>query len=168
MKLDTLNDVFVDQLADLYSAETQLVKALPSVAEAATDSELSHAVREHLDETRGHVQRLDQAFQELGVTPPPETCQAMQGLIAETEQIIQASGDPVVKDVALIAAAQRVEHYEISAYGTARTLANQLEHGSVADLLSETLDEESDADRRLTKIATGGFAAAGVNDQAMR
>ena len=168
MKLDTLSDVFVDQLADLYSAETQLVKALPSVANAVTDSDLSQAVSHHLDETRGHVQRLEQAFQELGVTPPVETCEAMQGLIAETEQIIAASGDPVAKDVALIAAAQRVEHYEIAAYGTARTLAKQLEHGSVADLLSETLDEESDADKKLTKIATGGFAAAGVNDQAMR
>ena len=168
MKLDTLNDVFVDQLADLYSAETQLVKALPSVANAASDSDLSQAVTEHLDETRGHVQRLEQAFQELGVTPPTETCEAMQGLIAEAEEIISATGDPVAKDVALIAAAQRVEHYEIAAYGTARTLAKQLDHDAVAGLLSDTLDEESDADKKLTKIATGGFAASGVNDQALR
>lgn len=168
MKLDTLNDVFVDQLADLYSAETQLVKALPNVADAANDSELSRAMSEHLDETRGHVDRLEQAFQQLHISPPSGTCEAMQGLIAETEQLISASGDPVARDVALIAAAQRVEHYEIAAYGTARTLAKQLDHHDVANLLSDTLNEESEADKKLTKIATGGFASAGVNDQAMR
>jgi len=168
VKLETLNDVFVDQLADLYSAETQLVQALPKLAGAVSDSDLSQAVNHHLDETRGHVQRLEQAFEQLAVRPPQETCEAMQGLLAEAEQIIDATGDPVVKDVALIAAAQRVEHYEIAAYGTARTLAKQLDHSDVADLLDETLDEESQADKTLSKIATGGFAASGINQQAMR
>src|SRR5690242_11856473 len=122
MKLQNLNDVFVEQLADLYSAEQQLVKALPKVASAASEPELAEAITHHLDETRGHVKRLDQAFQKLGISPPAETCKAMQGLIAEGDEIIESSGDPVAKDVALIAAAQRVEHYEIAGYGTAKEL----------------------------------------------
>ena len=168
MQLQNLNDVFVEQLADLYSAEQQLVTALPKVATAASEPELEEAITEHLEETRGHVKRLEKVFQELSITPPGETCKAMQGLIAEGEEIIQASGDPVAKDVALIAAAQRVEHYEIAGYGTAKELAKQLDFDKAADLLGDTLDEESEADSKLTKLATGGMASAGMNERAMR
>jgi ferritin-like metal-binding protein YciE len=168
MQLQNLNDVLIEQLADLYSAEQQLVKALPKVASAASEPDLAEAITHHLDETRGHVKRLEQAFAELKVTPPMETCEAMKGLIAEGEEIIAASGDPVARDVALIAAAQRVEHYEIAGYGTARELAKQLDFNTVADLLGDTLDEESDADKTLTKLATGGMVSAGMNERAMR
>jgi ferritin-like metal-binding protein YciE len=168
VQLQNLNDVLVEQLADLYSAEQQLVKALPKVASAASEPDLAEAITHHLDETRGHVKRLEQAFTELKITPPVETCEAMKGLITEGEEIIQASGDPIAKDVALIAAAQRVEHYEIAGYGTARQLAKQLDFDNVADLLGDTLDEESDADKTLTKLATGGMMSAGVNERAMR
>jgi ferritin-like metal-binding protein YciE len=166
MKLDSLNDVLIDQMADLYSAERQLVEALPKVASAASSSELRDAIQEHLEETRGHVRRLEQAFSELGTSPPSEQCEAMQGLIAEGEKIINEQGDPAAKDAALIAAAQRVEHYEIAAYGTVRTLARELGHKDTAGLMGETLDEESQADELLTKIATGGLVGSGVNRQA--
>ncbi len=166
MQLNSLNDVLVDQLADVYSAERQLVEALPKMAGAASNAELREAIQEHLEETRGHVRRLEQVFQDLDISPPAETCEAMQGLIAEGEQIIQAQGDPDAKDAALIAAAQRVEHYEIAAYGTVRTLARELGHKDAASLMGETLDEESQADELLTKIATGGMVGSGVNRQA--
>ena len=166
MKLNSLNDVLTDQLADLYSAERQLVEALPKVAGAASSTELRDAIEEHLEETRGHVRRLEQAFGELGISPPSEECEAMKGLIAEGEKVIKAEGDPSAKDAALIAAAQRVEHYEIAGYGTVRTLARELGHKDTADLLGETLDEESQADELLTKIATGGMVGSGINRQA--
>jgi ferritin-like metal-binding protein YciE len=166
MKLNSLNDVLVDQLADLYSAERQLVEALPKMASAASSTELREAIEEHLEETRGHVRRIEQAFSQLDISPPSEECEAMQGLIAEGEKVIQSQGDSNAKDAALIAAAQRVEHYEIAAYGTARTLARELGHKDTAELMNETLDEESQADELLTKIATGGLVGSGVNRQA--
>jgi ferritin-like metal-binding protein YciE len=166
MNLNSLQDVFKEQIEDLYSAETQLVEALPKVASAASSDELKQALQHHLEETRGHVQRLEQIFGDAGITSPSEHCKGMEGLIKEGEEIVQAQGDPVAKDAALIAAAQRVEHYEIAAYGTARTLADVLGLGDAKDLLDQTLDEESDADKLLTKIATGGMFATGVNQQA--
>jgi ferritin-like metal-binding protein YciE len=155
MKLQTLDDVLMAELTDLLSAEKQLVKALPKVAEAASSSELRDAIKEHLEETRGHVQRLEKVFQSLGTEVRSEHCEAMEGLIGEGEEIIEADGDGNAKDAALIGAAQRVEHYEIAAYGTARTLAEQLGKDDAAALLQETLDEESAADQTLTKIAVG-------------
>ena len=155
MKLQTLDDVLMAELTDLLSAEKQLVKALPKVAEAASSSELRDAIKEHLEETRGHVQRLERVFQSLGTEVRSEHCEAMEGLIGEGEEIIEADGDGNAKDEALIGAAQRVEHYEIAAYGTARTLAEQLGNDDAAALLQETLDEESAADQTLTKIAVG-------------
>jgi ferritin-like metal-binding protein YciE len=163
MQLNSLQDVFVEQIGDLYSAEQQLVTALPKVAGAATDDKLRMALNEHLEETRGHVRRLEDIFQQLGVAAPNEQCKGMQGLVEEGEQIVEAQGDPAAKDAALIAAAQRVEHYEIAGYGTARTLADELGFDEAKDLLNDTLDEESDADEKLTKIATGGLRQAGVN-----
>ncbi len=165
MQLTTLNDVFVDQLGDLKSAEQQLTDALPKMAQAASTPELREAFEEHLQETRGHVKRLQEIEQMVG-SIPTETCEAMKGLVSEGEEIIEADGDPVAKDVALIAAAQRVEHYEMAAYGTARALARELDFSDAADLLSDTLDEESAADQKLTSIATGGLMSGGINKAA--
>jgi len=153
VKLQSLDDVLMAELSDLMSAEKQLVKALPKVAEAASSKELREAIEHHLDETRGHVQRLEQVFESLGADAESEHCEAMEGLIGEGEEIVEADGDDAAKDAALIGAAQRVEHYEIAAYGTARTLAEQLGKDDAAALLQETLDEESAADQTLTKIA---------------
>jgi ferritin-like metal-binding protein YciE len=166
MQLQSLDDVLLEQLADLYSAETQLVEALPKVAGAASTDELREALQHHLEETRDHVRRLEEAFSELGSGIPSEHCEGMEGLLKEGQDVIKAQGDPVAKDAALIAAAQRVEHYEIAGYGTARTLADHLGHDSVKLLLNETLNEESAADAKLTKVATGGMFSRGVNEAA--
>jgi len=166
MGFHSLNDVLQEQLEDLHSAEEQLVQALPKMAQAANADELRDAFQHHLEETRGHLKRVDEALGELGVSTPTEVCQAMKGLIAEGEKTIQKDGDPVAKDAALIGAAQRVEHYEIAAYGTARQLAGDCGYENIKDLMDQTLDEESQADKLLTKIATGGMFGAGLNQQA--
>jgi ferritin-like metal-binding protein YciE len=166
--LQSLDDVLVSQLGDLLDAERQLVQALPKMASAASDQKLQKAFTEHLSETRDHVSRLEEIFGQLGMQPPTETCKAMRGLVAEGDEVIATQGDPAAKDAALIAAAQRVEHYEIAGYGTAKTLAGQLGHGDAKDLLDQTLDEESQADTLLTKIATGGRMKSGVNEAAKR
>jgi ferritin-like metal-binding protein YciE len=166
MKLDSLRDVLQEQLEDLHSAETQLVAALPKMAQAATSDELRQALEHHLDETREHVRRVEEALGELGVSGASEECKGMKGLIAEGEEIVSMPGDPLAKDTAIIAAAQRVEHYEIAAYGTARQLAGDCDMGGIRDLMDQTLDEESNADKVLTKIATGGMFKAGINEQA--
>jgi ferritin-like metal-binding protein YciE len=168
MQLNTLNDVLEEQLIDLYSAEQQLVEALPKMAQAASTDELRQAIETHLQETRGHFERLQELLPTLGIQPGGETCEAMKGLIKEGEKVVQAQGDPAAKDAALIAAAQRVEHYEIAGYGTARTLADHLDLDDAKDILDQTLDEESHADKLLTTIATGGFFKTGVNEQAAR
>jgi ferritin-like metal-binding protein YciE len=155
MTLDNLEEVLVMQLRDLSSAEQQLETALPKMAEAAKSYELKSAFQTHLAETRVQRRRLKDAFRLLGREEETETCEAMQGLIAEGEEIIGLDGDPDVKDAALIAAAQRVEHYEIAGYGCARTFARRLGHDDVANLLQETLDEEGNADKMLTHIAEG-------------
>jgi ferritin-like metal-binding protein YciE len=166
MGFNSLKDVLQEQLEDLYSAETQLVGALPKMAQAAHDEQLRDAFQTHLEETRGHVNRVEEALQELGVSMPTEVCKAMQGLIAEGEELIEKGGDPLACDAALIGAAQRVEHYEIAAYGTARQLADDCGFEGIKDLMDQTLDEESQADKLLTKIATGGMFKSGVNQQA--
>jgi ferritin-like metal-binding protein YciE len=167
MQLNSLEDVLADQLGDLRSAEEQLVEALPKVAAAAHSEELREAFQHHLEETRGHLQRLEE-IAAPGMTVPMETCEGMKGLLQEGEQIVSAEGDPLAKDAALIAAAQRVEHYEIAAYGTARTLADELGLEDAKDLLDQTLDEEANADKLLTKIATGGMFRSGINREAAR
>jgi ferritin-like metal-binding protein YciE len=150
---ETLQDLYVNQLRDLYSAETQLLGALPKIAEAASSSQLKEAFTAHLEQTEGHVRRLEKIFQALGDEPSGETCKAMHGLIAEGEDYVKAGGDRDVRDAALIGAAQRVEHYEIAGYGTARTLASRLGETEAAVKLQATLDEEGEADRKLTEIA---------------
>ena len=152
-EFNSLNDLFVEQLEDLYDAERRLTEALPKMADAANSSELKQAFQSHLRETEQQVIRLEQVFQQLGREAETKTCQAMKGLINEGEEMIKAKGDPDVKDAALIAAAQKVEHYEIASYGTARTFAEQLGYGESARLLQTTLDEEEDADKKLTAIA---------------
>jgi ferritin-like metal-binding protein YciE len=168
MQLGSIDDVYTHELQDLHSAETQLIQALPQMAQAASNDELRQAFEQHLEETRGHVERLDEILGQGGISTGAEKCKGMAGLIAEGEEIIAAQGDPTVKDAALISAAQRVEHYEIAAYGTARTLADELGMNEAKDLLDQTLDEESDADKLLTKIATGGMLKAGINQQARK
>jgi ferritin-like metal-binding protein YciE len=168
MQLDSIQDVFADQLGDLRSAETQLLDALPKMADAATDTALKEAFRHHLEQTQVHVRRLDDIIGSVSISVPDEPCEAMKGLIAEGEEIVNAGGRGPVKDVALIAAAQRVEHYEIAAYGTARSLARELDLSTAAGLLDDTLDEESDADKLLTKIAEGGLMSSGLNEAARR
>lgn len=153
MELTNLQDLLVEQLQDLYDAENRLVEALPKMEDAASDRQLKQAFHEHLEETKNQVTRLEAAFKEIGQKAKRESCEAMKGLIKESEQMVQAKGDPAVKDAALIAAAQRVEHYEMAGYGTARSIADQLGHHQVAQLLQETLEEEGNANKTLTKVA---------------
>lgn len=153
MTLDNLENVLELQLRDLYSAEEQLIDALPKMAEAASSPSLKSALQNHLAETKRHKSRLEQAFKLLGKEVQSETCDAMQGLISEGGEIMSAEGEPEVRDAALIAAGQRVEHYEMAGYGCARAFARQLGHESVANLLKQTLDEERQADRKLTEVA---------------
>lgn len=152
-EFNSLDDLFVEQLQDLYDAEKRLAKALPKMEAAASSPALRAAFRDHLRETEQQINRLEQIFQQLGCEAERETCEAMKGLIAEAEEMVQAKGDPDVKDAALIAAAQRVEHYEIAGYGTVRTFAERLGHHEVARLLQETLDEEGNTDKKLTALA---------------
>jgi ferritin-like metal-binding protein YciE len=168
MQLQTLNDLFEEQVGDLYSAEKQLTEALPKLAAAASHDELRKAFEQHLGETHDHVQRLEEIFGQIGIPTPTKTCAAMQGLIREGQEMVSAQGDAAVRDAGLIGAAQRVEHYEIAAYGTVRTLADQLGLDDAKDLLDQTLDEESQADKLLTKIATGGMLKTGINQKAAR
>jgi ferritin-like metal-binding protein YciE len=153
MSLDSLHDLYVNELKDLYNAENQLLKALPRMARAATAPELKAAFTEHLDVTRKQVERLDQIFEELGVSPKGKKCKAMEGLVEEGKEVTQEGGDPSVIDAALIAAAQRVEHYEMAGYGCVRTYANLLGYEDAAALLQATLDEEGEADKKLTALA---------------
>ena len=162
MNVQTIEDLFVEQIQDLYDAEQRLVKALPKMAEASTNSELRSAFENHLRQTEGHMQRLEQVFAELGQDPAKETCEAMKGLIKESEEMMDIK-DPAIRDAALIAAANRVEHYEIAGYGTARTLAASLGLSQSRSLLEQTLEEEKKADAKLTQIAEQT-----VNQQAMR
>ncbi len=153
IELKSFKDLFTNQIEDLYDAEQRLTKALPKMAEAAHSNQLKQAIQQHLSETQSHVSRLETIFREIGVDPKRETCEAMKGLISEGEDMIHAKGDPDVRDAAIIAAAQRVEHYEIAGYGTARTFALRLGLRQAADLLQQTLNEEAAADRKLTQIA---------------
>lgn len=155
-----LHDAFVDQLKDLYSAETQLTKALPKMAKAASDAKLREAFEHHLEETRGHVDRLKEIFSDLDASPDGETCEAMQGLVKEGEQAIEEFENGPVRDAMLIASAQRVEHYEMAGYGTVRAWAKAMGHDDVARQLDETLEEEKSADEKLNKIALDGVNKA--------
>ncbi len=155
MSLDSLHALLVNELKDLYSAETQLLKALPKMAKAAASPELRTAIQEHLTETERQVERLESIFEQLESSAKGKKCKAMAGLIEEGKEIIDEDGEDAVKDAALIGAAQKVEHYEIAGYGTTRTFAQLLGLDDIANLLQETLEEESAADEKLTEIAKG-------------
>jgi ferritin-like metal-binding protein YciE len=166
MEFNSLQDVFAEQLNDLRSAEEQLVQALPTLAGAPGSDELRQAFEEHLAQTRGHLERIEELLASTGVTRSGEVCVGMKGLIEEGSKVAEAAGEATAKDAALIAAAQRVEHYEIAAYGTAATLAGHLDLDEAVEVLGQTLDEEETADKLLTKIATGGMFRTGINQQA--
>ena len=153
LKLESVEDLFLAELRDLYDAENQLLKAIPKLVEAASTPALKMAFSQHLEQTKGHVGRLDRVFRQLDVNPSGETCEAMKGLVKEGEEFIQAKGEPSVRDAGLIGAAQRVEHYEMAGYGTARTLAKRLGFEEIAIILQNTLEEEGEADRKLTAVA---------------
>lgn len=153
MQLPTLAKLLEDQLKDLYSAENQLTKALPKLAKKASADGLKQAILSHLEETKQQVERLNSIDESLGIKLSGKKCKAMEGLVEEGSEVLDAEGPGPIVDSALIAAAQRVEHYEISAYGTARVLADHLGHTDVVDLLQETLDEESAADEKLSVIS---------------
>ena len=146
-------ELYIDELKDLYSAENQLVKALPKMAKAAASEKLKEGIEEHLEQTKGHVQRLEKIFASLEERPKGKTCRGMEGLIEEGKDVLSEHFEGAVLDAALIGAAQRVEHYEIAAYGTAREFAKLLGESEHAALLDETLEEEKETDQKLTDLA---------------
>ena len=153
MKITTLDEVLADELKDIYSAETQLIKALPKMAKAAESNDLRKAFEKHLEQTRIHVQRIEEICSNLSIKPRGKKCVGMEGLLEEGKEVLQSDADPEPLQAALIGAAQRVEHYEIAAYGTARAHAKQLGYVKAVDLLSQTLEEEKQTDELLTKLA---------------
>ena len=153
MKIDSLDTLLEEELKDIYSAEKQLLKALPKMAKKASSDKLRTAFEEHLTVTEGQVTRLEEVFEALGKTAKAKTCKAMQGLIEEATELMEEDADDGVMDAGLIAAAQKVEHYEIASYGTVRTWANLCGNEDAAELLQETLDEETEADQKLTQLA---------------
>jgi ferritin-like metal-binding protein YciE len=153
MEHQALKELYIDELKDIYNAENQLVKALPKMAKTANSEELRTGFEEHLEQTRGHVQRLEQIFKELGEKPSGKKCKGMEGLVAEGQEIMGEDFEDDVMDAALISAAQRVEHYEIAAYGTVRTYAELLGEDTAAQLLEQTLEEEKETDQKLTDMA---------------
>ena len=155
MKLDTLQKLYTDELRDLYNAENQLVKALPKMAKAASSEDLKDAFEKHLEQTKGHVKRLEQVFEALGEKPKGKTCRAMKGLIEEGSEILKEEGEESILDAGIIVAAQKVEHYEIASYGSVRTFAHLLGQNKAAELLQTTLDEESETNELLNRLAEG-------------
>ena len=153
MKLNTLEDLLHHELKDLYSAENQLVKALPKMARAATNPELKAGFEQHLEQTKGHVERLNQIGEQLKTKLTGHKCKAMEGLVEEGAELIGEDAEDSVRDAGLIGAAQRVEHYEMAGYGTARSLASRIGHEEIAEILEKTLEEEKETDAKLTELA---------------
>ncbi len=162
MSVDTIEKLFVDELKDLYSAENQITKALPKLAKASSSEELRTAFESHLEETEVHIERLEEIFKILEVSPKGKTCDGMKGLLEEGSEVMEETEEGAVRDAAMISAAQRVEHYEMAGYGSVRTYAELLGQDKIVTLLEKTLGEEKAADGKLTKIA------GSVNDQALR
>jgi ferritin-like metal-binding protein YciE len=161
--LETLHDLFKDHLKDLYNAERQLLKALPKMAKASSSPELREAFESHLEETRTHVERLEEIASQLDFKPTGKHCKGMEGLIEEGKELLEEDASDAVLDAGLIAAAQKVEHYEICAYGTARAMAEQLGLDQVVEILQQTLQEEDAADDKLTELSEGGILAAAMS-----
>lgn len=162
-ELSSLRDLLIDEIKDLYSAESQLLKALPKMAKAAASAPLKAGFTEHLAQTREHVARLEQAAKLLDETPKGKVCHAMEGLVEEGAEAVELDAPDAVRDAALIGAAQRVEHYEIAAYGTARAFALAVGEADVADLLEQTLQEEGETDKKLTDLSVEINQAANVS-----
>ena len=160
MPNDGLKELYIDELRDLYNAENQLVKALPKMAKAASSDELRQGFEEHLEHTKGHIQRLEKIFQALGESPKGKKCKGMEGLIEEGSEAMEEDYEGNVKDAALIGAAQRVEHYEIAGYGTVRSIAETLGEPNHISLLEKTLEEEKETDKKLTELAQGIYTQA--------
>jgi len=160
MNQETIKEVFVDHLRDLYDAEKQIVKALPKLAKAADSEELGEALRTHLEETQTHVTRLESVFKNVGVPAKGKTCKGMQGLLEEGNEVVQEKEEGPLRDLAIIAGCQKVEHYEMSAYGTARTIAEHLGLNEAVELLQQTEDEEENADSILTQVATSLYESS--------
>ena len=167
MSLDTMHDLMIAELKDLYSAETQIVKALPKMAEGATTASLRKAFEDHLEQTHEHVTRLETIFAILDVSPRGKKCKGMEGLLEEGGEMLEEDGDDTVRDAGIIASAQRVEHYEMAAYGSTLAFANLMGHSEIAELLEMTLNEEKAADKLLSSIAEGevNSAAPGMDDE---
>src|SRR5579883_1723937 len=153
MKFQTLHDLYLEELRDLYSAEKQILKALPKVIDATKSQELRQALTHHLQETQGHAQRLEQVFKLHNEEDKAVTCDGMKGILEEGEDILDHDENPDVRDAGIISACQRVEHYEMAAYGSVRTWAEQMGHTEAARILQQTLDEEKHADKKLTEVA---------------
>lgn len=166
MASKTFHELFLDEMRDLYSAENQITKALPKLIKAASSSELGRALMNHLEETRRQIERLERIFDGLGESPRGKKCTGMEGLIEEGDEHVMEVPKSSRRDAVIIGAAQRVEHYEISGYGTARAWAEEMGHGEAVSLLERTLGEEAAADEKLTAIALGGVLGEGVNEQA--
>ncbi|MBI2689344.1 MAG: ferritin-like domain-containing protein [Acidobacteria bacterium] len=164
--METLHDLLTEELQDIYSAEKQIVKALPRMVKGAGSEALKDALNDHLEETREQVTRLEQVFQSVGVTARTKHCKGMEGLLDEGAQGLEENKENTLRDLQIIAAAQRVEHYEISAYGSARAIAEQMGLEDVVELLSATIDEESGADEKLTEVALTLYAEVGTNGMA--
>lgn len=169
MKNQELYQLFIDELEDMYSSEQQIIESLPKLINLASNSDLKEALKNHLEETENQVSRLEKIFSLLDITAKANTCEAMEGLIAEAEEIVKDKSKSAVLDAGIISAAQKVEHYEIASYGTLRSFAKHLNlTGEIAELLQETLNEEGAADKKLTKIADGSLFSTGVNRQAAK
>ncbi|MGH7973643.1 MAG: ferritin-like domain-containing protein [Limisphaerales bacterium] len=156
-KIDSLENLLVHELKDLYHAEKQLVKALPKVAKKASAQDLKNAIEEHLEQTEGHVERLEQVFEMLGQPAKAVKCKGMQGILEEGEETMKLKGTPETLDAAIILAAQKVEHYEIASYGSACAWADMLGRGDIKRVLAQTLDEEEETDQKLTDLAKSGI-----------
>ncbi|MFP4014667.1 MAG: DUF892 family protein [Chitinispirillaceae bacterium] len=168
MKLDTIEDLLEEQLHDLYSAEKEYRDSIPKLSEQANSPELRKAFNEQYEEARNQLNRLEEIHQKLGLPHDERLNEPVHGMVEESEKLMNTEGNPVVKDAAFIAAAQRVDHYEMAGYGCARTYAHELGYRDVEKMLQDTLEEVGDADKKFTRIAEGGFFSKGLNQEAPR
>lgn len=167
MAINDLHSLLLHELRDLHSAESQLINGIPKMINLASDEELRAALKDHFEVTKVQFQRLEEISGLLGFAIDGHTCKGMQGILTEANETLKETLDPATRDAAIIAAAQKVEHYEISGYGTAAQFAREMDHKEVCDLLEETLREEGEADKKLSSLAKGGFFTPGLNDEAI-
>jgi ferritin-like metal-binding protein YciE len=168
MKITNLHELLIHELQDLYSAESQIIKALPKLITKAKNEDLKGALQDHLEVTKTQLARLDEISEEIEFKTGTPECVGIKGILAEGDKTVAQVSDPSTRDAAIISAAQRVEHYEIAVYGSAMSFANEMGHDYVADLLQQTLDEESDTDKLLTSLAEGGLLSDGINSKAVK